>query len=1103
MTGQSSDSANQESVFGRFRVISFLALFFMLSQASLSAQGLPDVDRIDVEDLTLVILGPDGKRRGILSGKKASKGEDGKVRMEGASLVTKATENEFKIEAKNFIYTPGTSAIEFPEGLTITLPDGGQISVPSGTGTFLLEPDIVLHMESDGKMTMRSGAKDDSTISASVPEPVLDMKFKRDKTRHELESMTLAGNRGGTVVVKLKHMPILDSPVLDKKNPMENTQNKEPVASLTCFGPMLITMTGPNRKTKLSMTRRVSMKLESASENLSVFSTTLVMEGEQTKTKDAATNLSSFTGVSLLASGNVRVEGNRINGISSELQYKEEEPLSDSGKLIRILMLNGQPRLNIEEAARLPDAKRETSSEKPLAVIRLTAQESIVMKTPAGIGAPDEMDLVLTSQGRVQRFINGQEQFQIFGKLVTVHSWNVEKITKTSDSKEISVTQTNYSFAVESSGYAPVVRALPIGKEDDARQLSRATVYGKHAEGSVIDGFGRFQATGKEILVISQLKQALDINIGPTKKTTSERTDSKLIVRADKSVDLEIQLATPESAGKRESKVSHSEILIHAIGNVELDHQPLPRNDSKLLTMSGSDVLLHIADELLKAAHIHGGNARISVGHDLLECESIDILDEDGVQKSNIQGPGSLTFRELATLQELRKMLALLPRQSMSKNNNQSEVMPDAGWIDFEGEIKIESSDMKDNESYLMTMHKPRAFMVYGGFENPRSGRTGFKDLAELTGTEVETLFKSRADLMRVESRKIEKRAANVVTLLGKPRINSELDGFVASAEHSIVISGTELQQGAEVPFTVQLIDNAVLEIKKSSNFLGEYVDEGVFAYDDKWVLSSGGHLAISTRPLDGLWEYSTAEETPPIFAQVRKALAAVRKLESPQDMEASLKLARALLIRATGERNPLLETAPLEIAQPREALREFGRPFFTLHRAQLATLGGERRNKLMSIARGQISAIHARLGSLIDISGQGGVDGSFYSSNKKVPPLLVNMQAFSFTFSGGGDLVGTDIEGPMFVRRKGYTVRGADMEGQFDGQILLKDVKIELPPESKIEIEGVDHITLRQRETRKERVDGDRDRRRTIITRITGKKLKVKVSLVKEVKLE
>ncbi|MEE9312839.1 MAG: hypothetical protein V3V10_10570, partial [Planctomycetota bacterium] len=612
-------------------------------------------------------------------------------------------------------------------------------------------------------------------------------------------------------------------------------------------------------------------------------------------------------------------------------------------------------------------------------------------------------------------------------------------------------------------------------------------------------------------LLVSQFRESIPV-AGRGHSSEPKVEDSQLVVRANQSVTLQIKIS---EKNKKSTKDSPDIFRIRAIGQVELDHQSVKRDDSKTVTMTGNDVELHLVNFKLKSAHIHGGSARISVGFDLLSCEQLDISEKNGIQISKIHGPGTLTLRAPKTLKNLRQMLALMPRQAKATEKGK---IPDAGWIDFEGTVTIDSSTttiLETNDSpeikesnYLLNMLNPRAALVFGEFEPPRPGRIGFIDVAELRDPEVEILFTASAGLLRVDLKKtketfkkevIDQRVISVISLVSNAKMDSKLDGFKARGSTSIVISGTEVQKGEEVPFTVQINKDALLTITKAGEFLGKYVNNGVFAYDKQWTLQAGDHLQITTRPLDGLWSHSGTDKAPPSFNDVRKLLLSAEKEKSIEGINLFLSQARQLLIRATGERQTISGIPPLEVAQPRKALLDFTRVRYTLHRAQLEAIGSKKRKQLIGRAKGQMQYIRARLGSLIDLSGAGGVRCTFESGSAKVPPMTVQMRAFSLTFSGSGGLVGTYINGPVVLRREGYTIRGSEVEGHFNGTLKLKDARLELPAESQIEIEGVDFITVRQRETSKERTSGGRTVRRTIITRITGKKLKVKVSLVEE----
>ncbi|MDC1142999.1 hypothetical protein OAU50_07905 [Planctomycetota bacterium] len=1041
-------------------LLAFSAIAFAVCLAPLHAQGLPDVERIEAEGLKLIILGKDGKRTGVLSGRTASKTKDGLVSIVGAELSIKSADDEFKLEAPSFSYLPSTNEIIYSKGMTVHLPDSGEINVPPGKGTLLIEPDVVLHLESQARMEFRSGPEDAPTMRASVPEPVFDMTIERGPDGQKSKSMLLQSKLGGEVEFNIGRMPITgDTPETGPDKPVR--------IKVVCFGPMKLRVSGEDQLTSLHMQRRVSMTANNEKESLTIQSTSLDVEAKTSEGSDAT---SLPQGISMKASGNVLIEGQRINGLANEMTYNESMLENQD---TRILTLDGQPRLTITD-----DPEAAPVGTKRL---ELTAQDSITMKTPVTATKPDQMELELQNQGRIQRFVGTNQQWQLYGKRIEIAAWR-------EPSNFESVRDPSYRFDVEASGYAPLIRVQPVEEDDAAKHLSRATIYGATANGEVNDGLGQFHVRGLKILVLAQLQQGLaaqfrtNIGLDANKETPADK--SQLTVRSNEAVSLNIRLGedTPENS-------KTSEFSIQAIGNVELDHQPMQRDDSQLVTMTGQDVALRVSGRQLKSAHIHGGDARISVGYDLLSCEQLDVFEADGMQKSKVVGPGTLTLRQTTTLANLRNMLALLPRQTLGSTREQS---PDAGWIDFDGTISIETKE----GYHLLNMLKPRAYLVFGEFEPPRAGRAGFTDLLELKDPEVQTLFTARGNLLRVESRDVGGRAINVVSLVGNPELDSKLDGFIARASDSIVISGTEVDGEEEVPFTVQIKVDAELMISNASEFLGEYVEEGAFAYDKSWQMTAHDYLEITTRPLDGQWLSAAPTETTVGFGDVRAALVAATKTGTPESMKRGVIEAEQLLKRATGERDAVTGLPPLEVAQPREALRDFRRVYYTLHRAQLESAGSSKREALLKLARAQVRRIRARLGSLIDVSGSGGVDCFFYSSSDSVPPMSISMTAFSITFSGAGDLVGTELEGPVVVRREGYTLRADEVDGQIDGFLVLKGAALDLPKESQIEVEGMERISILRKESRGEQASGNRRIRRTIVTRVTGKKLKVKIVL-------
>jgi hypothetical protein len=137
-----------------------------------------------------------------------------------------------------------------------------------------------------------------------------------------------------------------------------------------------------------------------------------------------------------------------------------------------------------------------------------------------------------------------------------------------------------------------------------------------------------------------------------------------------------------------------------------------------------------------------------------------------------------------------------------------------------------------------------------------------------------------------------------------------------------------------------------------------------------------------------------------------------------------------------------------------------------------------------------------ALLGSLVDVVGSGGVSGKFQSSKPTVPPLTLAMNEALFTFDGLGQIVDVSADGPIEVSRGSYTITGTRLSRARDGTLTVHGANITLPEDTGVQIEGVRSVALRQRAGGD--VGAERRVERTMVTRVTGKKLKVSVKLAR-----
>ncbi|MCC6464718.1 MAG: hypothetical protein IT463_05200, partial [Planctomycetes bacterium] len=189
--------------------LSRLALLWLLLPAALAAQGLPDVGRLEVEDARLVLLDGDGKRLGVLEGKKARKGADGVVVVSTAVLTVTRGSQQFRLACPDFRYNPGAGVFDVPAGATVELPDGGRVEAPPGKGEITYGNEVNLRLTCKGSATLRSGSEAEPLVQAAVVDPVVQAHLVPPVQGEglTLKLLSVAGTRGGELGVRLSSVP--------------------------------------------------------------------------------------------------------------------------------------------------------------------------------------------------------------------------------------------------------------------------------------------------------------------------------------------------------------------------------------------------------------------------------------------------------------------------------------------------------------------------------------------------------------------------------------------------------------------------------------------------------------------------------------------------------------------------------------------------------------------------------------------------------------------------------------------------------------------------------------------------------------------------------
>ncbi len=1051
------------------------ALLASLSQ--LSAQSLPDINRLEVENARLILLDENGRRQGMLEGKYARKTADGRVEIEQAKLTIARDAGSFELVAPTFSYSPTSNAFDCSEGMQATLPDGGELQMPAGSGTIDFKRGIALSMTGRGNAKLRTG---DNMVSANMQDPTVSLEIAQtgngEERGLEFRQLKIAGLRGARMTIKLDNLPNLDG-----------TRSKQADVLLSCFGDASLLIapapgTGKDQplahRATVSLLRRASMTLQSEQEDgaqatFRITSGTIELRGNVLRRKrqdGAADNKEATTlgDVELDAVQNVRMVGQEFEGSGSALQYRERAGATE-------LRLEGEPELTLQRG--LDDAGR------PLSLfMRASGFIHVDVPTPEGTTTPTQADVELFDGARVQRLTAGKPDWLVQGRQVRLFSWQ--------DSPD----SYSHSFDVVAEGYSPLLRVYaPLAADAGGRyRVNRATLYGMRAEGTMVGDRSDVSVYGPDVLAVVSadfpladvIGAALGLRPRPAAEAMIPARDGRLTIRATSTLELGL---TGASGG--------GDLRVAARGNVTLDHETLPRDDSALLTLTGEFIALDVRNSQLRAADLvagDGANALATLGYDLLITKSLTVHDDGGALVTDVAGPGRLVARDPASVKYFRDAFNRLPRRSRSERNLPE---PDAGWLDFGGNCRGYSSA----HERTLEVGQPAAYLVNGEFEKPRAGRAAVNDLAELTAPEVTQLYfvsGRRAFLRSFKVGDVEGAAStvNLLRLEGDAVVRSRLDGVQATAAAAIELSGAEQQRAEQSPLTVVLLGVSELRVENAGEFFGEYVKTGVFAYDSVWTLNANDRLEVTLRPVDTAFPGMTHG-----FETVQRPLADALSGKLPPDARLSAAdAARLSLHRLLGDVQRG-ERPAAEVEQPARALQELEAACPAMAEVARMYLNGDTRwRAALPAAEGPLRRADRLLGSLIDVAGRGGVSGRFESSRGDTPALKLAMQDVLITFNGLGEIIGVDATGPIEVSRDAYTLRGKSLSRRDDGALVLDGAQISLPPDTGVQVGGVESISLTQREKLAlHSSPGQYDR--TMVTRVTGRNLNVRITLEQE----
>ncbi|MCB9933592.1 MAG: hypothetical protein H6841_09240 [Planctomycetes bacterium] len=1054
-----------------------LVLLLLLATASggLGAQFLPDIKQFEVENARLILLGPDGKRRGVLKGDLARKLRDGRVQIQGAELSFERDEGSFVIKADEFNYTPASNAFDCPSGVTATLPEGGELELPPGKGELEYAQGVRFRMEATGEAKLRSGAVEDALVDAKITNPAIEVKLTetakktasdgKDLTRMALDSIDIRGERGGELYLRLARLPGLG----------QQDQGGPAVVSVGCFGDVSLSISQAATQAELKMLRRARMALDEEDRHFEVTSNQLSIRGtverlEHPERSGRPNSLTVLSDVSLDASQNVRLKGDDFEGTASLLRYREFGPR-------RELRLEGDPSLQLRQG--------EDQQARPVR-IGLRARDYVDVQVPEirpGKPAPQVLT-ELSESAHVTRTAGEAVEWQINGRLVRLFS----ALDEGAGREEVY----NHSFDTFAEGYSPLLRivGMPVaekpepGDEQDfkppAPELQRAAVYGARAEGSIISGVTKVKVHGPEVLGVVNadyplawmIRHAVGLRgLGEAPPASPGR----MTIRARTLLDLELLSATGAA----------TDVTLLAQGEVELDHTPLPRDDANMLTLTGESVSLRMEGGRLRAAGVEGradGDALATLGYDLLLCRRMEISEAGQGLLTVLNGPGRVVIRDEHSVEYFRRELDRLPKRP---DNGVAPARPDAAWLDFGRAFRADTAELRRT----LEADEPDFHLVNGEFELPRAGRTAVNDLAELQDPEVIELYRVSGRRVFATSVKTDREATavNVLRLEGDAYVDSRLDRITARAAEAIELSGSDNQQADDAPFSAVLLRDAQLQVEEAGVFFGDYVRTGVFSYDGAWTLQAAERLEVTLRPLQ-----SPDADSASLRAardQLNNALkpglpAAGRVYHLGEAVE--------VLSRVTKGRPRPLEPGS---DQPWRALDEAKQAEGFMRRALLVEMLGFA-GPHPDQAAGLRHARRARalLSALVDVAGQGGVRGIFEAENANVPALTLEMQEALFTFDGLGQVVDVRATGPISVSRGSYTIRGSRLSRNRDGILTLNDASITLPEDTGVEVTGVKTVALKQREEKT--VGGPSQLQRTMVTRVSGTDLNVRVKL-------
>lgn len=1015
------------------------ALLLTVCCTVMAAQNLPDINRLEVENLRLVLLDAQGLRQGVLEGKYARKRPDGRVQVEDAKLSITRRDGSFIMTCSEFTYTPASREFTAATEMNAVLPDGGELVLPPGSGKFSFAPDITLAMVCKGEAALRTG---DGLVKAAMQDPTIVLEIeqqgdKPDDRRLRFQRIEIKGTRGARMDVRIEHLPSL-----------ETVETGPATVNLSCFGDAALEIAPAPGQTvnraRLSLLRRASLVLkpEGAQEPPQTFEVTsgyIELRGNVQPLRDGGQRSTALAALEMDASQNVRITAPGVSGHGSVLRFRELDGANE-------LRLSGEPDLTLHRG--------QNSSGVPVA-LNMRASGFIDLNAPAV--EPRQIEVEVSNRARVQQLSNGRADWLVVGRQVRLFSWQ--------DSEG----SYSHSFDAVAEGYSPLLRVYEgaVPRQGTDYQLVRATIYGARAEGTMVGESTEVRVSGPDVMAVlasdfplaDVMRTALALRPRRAESLPAPR-DGRLTLRAATTLDLGI---------------TGQDLRIAGQGSVTLDHEVLPRDDTGLVTLTGDFVSLEIRQGDLAAADLialPGASAVATMGYDLLLTPRFEMRENGGVRLTTIGGPGRLIARDRESVAYFRQALGRLPRRAPA---GRELPQPDAGWLDFAGDCHAETS----GGQRLLEIAGPAAHLVYGEFELPRAGRTAVNDLAELEQPDVMVLHFISGRRAVLRSIEVEEAGAagrvNVLRLEGDAIVRSRIDGVQAYAQDAIELAGAEEQLHEQRPFTGVLLGHSELRIDSAVEFFGDYVRSGAFAYDGAWILRAGDRLEVTLRPID------SADRTG--LGDTRRALIVAKD----ENQRAHTRYAAACAALAHLQSALRQDDHPaVELEQPRRAMAELELACRLLAPDALQVASGDANR----VAWSALQRAEALLRPLVDVAGRGAVLGTFQATSADTPDLNLSMRNVLVTFNGLGEIVGVDCDGPIDVSRDAYRVSGESLVRRADGALVLRGARVVLPPDSGLGLEGIGQVSLLQRDT------DPAGMQRTMVTRVTGHAMKLKVGL-------